>query len=68
MLGLIGGIAIASATLGATLVNVADTFPTISIDYLTDKKYYEIVQTSGPGVFKAPAPPITFGARVSAHF
>ena len=38
------------------------------IDNLTDKKYYEIVQTSGPGVFKVPAPPITFGARVSMHF
>ena len=38
------------------------------IDNLTDKKYYEIVQTSGPGVFKVPAPPITFGARVSMHY
>ena len=38
------------------------------IDNLTGKKYYDIVQTSGPGVFNVPAPPMTFGARVSMHY
>ena len=38
------------------------------IDNLTDKKHYEIVQTSGPGIFKTPARPRTFGARISANF